>query len=116
MNMFKSQLMMDLLEFRRERDWEQFHNARSLATALSIEAAELQEIFLWIKDKDINSRINERKISIEQEVADIAILLSYFCNDLNIDIEAAVRKKIEINRLKYPVEISRGSSKKYDEL
>jgi dCTP diphosphatase len=109
-------LLEDLLAFRRERDWEQFHDPRNLAAALAIEAAELQEIFLWAKDVELNSRVDERKVAIEQEVADVAILLSYLCNDLNIDIDAAVRKKMEINRLKYSVEKSRGSSKKYDEL
>ena len=114
--MLNSQLLLDLLAFRREREWEQFHNSRNLTAALAIEVAELQEIFLWSKDEELSSRIDERKSAIEQEVADIAILLSYFCNDLSIDIDVAVRKKIEINRLKYPVEKSRGSSKKYDEL
>ena len=109
-------LLADLLAFRRERDWEQFHDPRNLAAALAIEAAELQEIFLWVKDADLNSRVEERKVAIEQEVADVAILLSYLCNDLDIDIDAAVRKKMEVNGLKYSVEKSRGSSKKYDEL
>ena len=114
--MLNPKLLLDLLAFRREREWEQFHNSRNLAAALAIEAGELQEIFLWAKDDELNARVEERKIEIEQEVADIAILLSYFCNDLNIDIDAAVRKKMELNGLKYPVEKSRGSSKKYDAL
>ncbi|OYT93842.1 MAG: nucleotide pyrophosphohydrolase [Burkholderiales bacterium PBB3] len=114
--MLNPKLLLDLLAFRREREWEQFHNSRNLAAALAIEAGELQEIFLWAKDDELNARVEERKIEIEHEVADIAILLSYFCNDLNIDIDAAVRKKMELNALKYPVEKSRGSSKKYDAL
>lgn len=109
-------LLADLLTFRRERDWEQFHDPRNLSAAIAIEAAELQEIFLWAKDTELNSRVDERKVAIEQEVADVAILLSYLCHDLNIDLDVAVRKKMEINRLKYSIERSRGTSKKYDEL
>ena len=113
MNMFSSQLMMELLEFRHERDWKQFHNARNLATALSIEVAELQEIFLWINDEDINSRINERKNAIEQEVADIAIYLLRICMKLDINLEDAILNKMTKNEAKYPVESSMGGSKKY---
>ena len=109
-------LLAQLLYFRLERDWGQFHDPRNLSAALAIEAAELQEIFLWAKDADLTSRVEARNIAIEQELADIAIVLSYLCNDLEIDINDAVRKKLEINRLKYPIEKARGSSKKYDEL
>ena len=109
-------LLAQLLSFRLERDWGQFHDPRNLSAALAIEAAELQEIFLWAKDAEITSRVDARKVAIEQEIADIAIVLSYLCSDLNIDINVAVRKKLEVNRLKYPIEKSRGSSKKYDEL
>ena len=109
-------LLAQLLSFRLERDWGQFHDPRNLSAALAIEAAELQEIFLWAKDADLTSRVEARNIAIEQELADIAIVLSYLCNDLKIDINDAVRKKLEINRLKYPIEKARGSSKKYDEL
>jgi len=114
--MLNPNLLADLLAFRRERDWEQFHDPRNLSAAIAIEAAELQEIFLWTKDKDLCSRIDDRKIAIEHEVADVAILLSYLCKDLDIDLDVAVRTKLEINRLKYPIEKSRGTSKKYDEL
>jgi NTP pyrophosphatase (non-canonical NTP hydrolase) len=114
--MLNSNLLEKLLTFRREREWEQFHNPRNLAAALAIEAAELQEIFLWARDDELDSRIDERRSAIEQEVADISILLSYLCHDLNIDIDVAVRKKMEINGLKYPVEKCRGSSRKYDQL
>ena len=109
-------LLAELMSFRLERDWGQFHDPRNLSAALAIEASELQEIFLWAKDAEVTSRVDARKISIEQEIADIAIVLSYLCSDLNIDINEAVRKKLEINRLKYPIDKSRGSSKKYDEL
>jgi dCTP diphosphatase len=109
-------VLAQLLSFRLERDWVQFHDPRNLSAALAIEAAELQEIFLWAKDAELTSRVETRKVAIEQELADIAIVFSYLCSDLKIDINDAVRKKLEINRLKYPIEKARGSSKKYDEL
>lgn len=114
--MLSKDLLEDLLAFRREREWEQFHNPRNLAAALAIEAAELQEIFLWARDDEVKTRAAERRDAVEQEVADIAMLFSYLCHDLGIDIETAVRRKMEINHLKYPVDKCRGSSKKYDQL
>lgn len=114
--MLNKELLNTLLEFRRERDWEQFHNPRNLAAAIAIEAAELQEIFLWASDDEIDARVTDHRLAISHEVADVMILLSYLCNDLGIDIENAVKEKLKINREKYPVEKSRGSSKKYDQL
>ena len=114
--MLRQDLLDNLLAFRREREWEQFHNPRNLAAALAIEAAELQEIFLWARDDEVDARAAERRDALEQEMADIAMLLSYLCHDLGIDLDTAVSRKMEINRLKYPVEKCRGSSKKYDQL
>ena len=114
--MLSANLVNQLLAFRRERDWEQFHNPRNLSAAIAIEAAELQEIFLWARDDDIAARIADRRLDIEHEVADIVVLLSYLCHDLNLNIETAVQQKLALNREKYPVEKSRGVSKKYDQL
>lgn len=114
--MLSANLINQLLAFRRERDWEQFHNPRNLSAAIAIEAAELQEIFLWARDDEIAARIADRRLDIEHEVADIVVLLSYLCHDLNLNIETAVQQKLALNREKYPVEKSRGVSKKYDQL
>jgi len=110
------ELVQRLLDFRAERDWEQFHNARSLATALSVEASELLEHFIWAKDHQVAGVVGERRDEIEAEIADVAILLTYLCHDLAIDLSAAVSNKIDANALKYPAHKSRGRSEKYTRL
>ena len=102
-----------LLEFRQERDWEQFHTPLNLAVAISVEAAELLEQFQWKIGAE--ARLPpERLDAVEQEVADLAILLTYFAIDLNIDVEAAVERKLKLNALKYPVNEAKGNARKYD--
>lgn len=105
-----------LLEFRQARDWEQFHTARNLAAAISVEAAELLEKFIWATDDQVRGLVYDHKASIAEEIADIAILLTYLATDLAIDIDSAVAAKIRDNAKKYPVEKSRGINKKYSDL
>jgi dCTP diphosphatase len=114
--MISKTLLNEMLAFRHERDWEKFHTVRNLASALCVESAELLDIFRWAHDSDVLSIVKQQRSEIESEVADVAILLMYLCNDLNISVEDAVRKKLEINREKYPVEKSKGISTKYDRL
>ena len=102
--------------FRDERDWKQFHNPKDLATALAIEASELQEIFLWKTGIEIDDTARKKRSEIEDEVADIATFLFEFADILEIDLEAAILAKIEKNGLKYPVDKARGSSAKYIDL
>ncbi|MBC6992933.1 nucleotide pyrophosphohydrolase [Neolewinella lacunae] len=99
-----------LLAFRDERDWAQFHNAKDLALALSIEAAELLEVYLW-KDAD---KVDEGKV--REELADVFSFALLLAEKYNFDLTEIVTEKIEKNRAKYPVEKARGSAKKYDEL
>ena len=108
--------MDKLLEFRAERDWEQFHNLRTLSTSIALEAAELAEFTQWAKDDEIAGIVEERRVEISHEVADIAILLSYLAHDLGIDIEAAVNAKLELNAERYPVGKAKGTARKYDRL
>lgn len=96
--------------FREERDWKQFHKPKDLAMALSIEASELLECFLW---KDI-SKAN--KDNIKDEVADIFSYLLYIASDLEIDLQEATLKKIKSNSEKYPISKSKGNSTKYTDL
>jgi len=110
-----NKLIDRLVAFRDERDWRQFHNPKDLAAALSIEAAELQELFLWKPTNDLGLDLAERKERIEEEVADIASFLLLFCHEIGIDLEKVVVRKIEKNAKKYPAHQVRGSSKKYDE-
>lgn len=114
--MLSKTLVEELLEFRSARDWEQFHSARNLAAAISVEAAELLESFIWASDKQVSEIVEARRNAISDEIADIAILLTYLANDLSIDIDVAVKEKLKDNATKYPVEKARGSNKKYSEL
>jgi dCTP diphosphatase len=114
--MISNTLLVALLTFRRERDWEQFHTVRNLSSALCVESAELLDLFRWARDSEITAIAEQQRSEIESEVADVAILLTYLCHDLEISLEDVVRKKLEVNRKKYPVENSKGTSKKYNRL
>lgn len=114
--MLTETLRQALLEFRKARDWEQFHNPRNLVTAISIEAAELLEPFRWASEDQAREIVKTRRDEIADEIADIAILLTYLAYDLSIDIDAAVATKIRSNAEKYPIDKARGSNKKYSEL
>jgi len=104
-----------VIQFRDARDWEQFHDPKNLAEAISIESAELLEKFLWTTTDKAYDMDNQKLEDIKEEIADIVIFLIYLCNGLNIDLTQAVESKIEINEKKYPVEKAKGSSKKYKE-
>lgn len=102
-----------IIKFREDRDWKQFHKIKDLLLGLNIEVGELQELFLWKSDNEI-SQI--RKSDIENEIADIFVFLIYICEEYGIDLETAVKNKLNINEQKYPVDVSKGSNKKYDKL
>jgi dCTP diphosphatase len=116
MSIVSNELLGQLIEFRRDRDWEQFHTPRNLSAALVVEAAELLDCFRWVKDDDVNDLVAKERSEIEDEIADVAILLSYLCHDLKVDVESTVRRKLEKNRQKYPADVARGKSTKYDRL
>ncbi len=102
-----------VIEFRDERNWKQFHGIKDLLLGLNIEVAELQELFLW-KTGEQQAEIDPQKI--KDELADIAIFMIYICKHYNIDLPEAISEKLEKNRMKYPVEKSKNSNKKYNEL
>lgn len=114
--MLTLELINALLEYRKARNWEQFHTARNVASALSVEAAELLEHFVWSSDQQVPYIVDEQRAAIESEIVDIAILLIYMAHDLSIDLEAAVSTKITTNEQKYPLEKSRGTNRKYTDL
>lgn len=108
-----------LVKFRDERDWKQFHDPKNLAEAISIESAELLELFLWKSPKDVSRLLKadpEFKSAVEDEFADILSFVLNFANATNIDVSSALEAKIEKNRNKYPVEKAKGSATKYDRL
>ncbi|MFZ3386012.1 MAG: nucleotide pyrophosphohydrolase [Candidatus Hydromicrobium sp.] len=109
-------LISKILEFRRKRDWEKFHNPKNLTISISLEAAELLENFQWKNSEESIKSARENKEIISEEVADLLIYIFYLCNDLGIDFIDAIDKKIEKNNKKYPVNKSKGKSNKYNEL
>ena len=103
--------LIDLLEtFRDERDWSQFHDSKNLALALSIEAAELNELFLWKKDTECEEIDKQR---LKEELADIFAYALMLAGRHGLDVSQIVKDKVALNAKKYPVEQSRGSSEKY---
>lgn len=109
------QLTREILEFRKARDWEQFHTLRTLSNSLVIEAAELSELTQWTADANLEQRVSEVRTRLEEEVSDLLILMTYLVHDQGIDVVAAIRNKLQVNGRKYPVEKFKGTSRKYNE-
>ncbi len=107
-----------VVRFRDERDWAQFHTLRHLTAGLGIECAELAEIFLWKTDDQARALLDEpaARERIANELADVQVYLLYLAHATGISLSEAVHAKLKLNASKYPVEKSRGSAKKYDEL
>jgi NTP pyrophosphatase (non-canonical NTP hydrolase) len=99
-----------LLKFRDERDWEQFHNPKDLAIAISIEANELLELFLWKTPDQANVD------KVKEELADILSFSFLLAEKYGLDIKQIMLDKIELNKTKYPAEKAKGTAKKYNEL
>ena len=101
--------------FVRVREWEMFHNPKDLAAAISIEAAELMELFLWRDPEDVEKDLlaETTQQRIRDELADIVILCLSLANRLEVDLADAVFSKVRANEVKYPVEKARGKSLKY---
>jgi NTP pyrophosphatase (non-canonical NTP hydrolase) len=114
--MIEQTLLEQLLAFRRERDWEQFHNPKDVAISLSIEAAELLEWFQWRNPDEIRDMLkSDKREQLEDEIADVAVYLSYLCHDLGIDLNQVVKKKMAKNAAKYPKDRVKGRADKYNE-
>ncbi len=102
-----------LKRFRDERDWAQFHNPKDLALALSIETAELNELFLWKKENELDQVDTDR---VAEELADVLAFALLLAEHYGFDIGKIMEKKLRSNAEKYPVSKARGSSRKYNEL
>lgn len=109
-------LARQLAEFARERDWQQFHSPKNLASALVVEAGELLEHFQWMPEAQSRSLSSEKCDAVGAEVADVLLYLIQLSSALGIDPVAAAQAKLKLNAQRYPVALARGSSKKYDEL
>jgi NTP pyrophosphatase (non-canonical NTP hydrolase) len=111
-----SDLKAMVRRFNDERDWGQYHSPRNLAMALSVEASELLELYLWCKDDGPQPAVATRVPKVEDEVADVAICLLSLCERTGIDLAGAVERKLAANAVRYPVAEARGRMEKAEEL
>jgi NTP pyrophosphatase (non-canonical NTP hydrolase) len=104
------EITQELLKFRNERDWAQFHNPKDLALAINVEAGELLELFLWKNSENANVE------KVKEELSDVFAYAFLLAEKYNFDVKEIVLEKIAKNGEKYPVEKAKGTAKKYDEL
>ena len=107
------EIIKKLVQFRDDRDWSQFHDSKNLALALSIEASELNELFLWKKESE-SDNVNLEKL--KEELADVLAYAFLLADKHNIDIYEILHDKIKKNGIKYPVKKAKGKATKYNEL
>lgn len=105
-----NEIMEQIVLFTEERDWDQFHNGKDLALALSIEASELNEAFLWKKSEEVNVE------KVKEELADVLNYAFLIAHKYDLDIKEIILAKLKKNSEKYPVNKAKGSAKKYNEL
>ncbi len=110
------QITDEIRRFRDARDWMQFHSPKELAVAVAAEAGELLQHFVWQTPDQVEARASERREEIAGELADVAMLVFEFADNLGVDLGAAMRTKLAKNEVRYPVGRARGSNKKYNEL
>lgn len=110
------QLTALVAQFRDKRDWEQFHDAKSLAASISIEAGELLEIFQWATTEDSKKPDIRLVKRAEEELADVFYYVLLLAHQLQIDLTTALPEKMKHNAQKYPVNKAKGNSRKYTEL
>jgi len=110
------QIQKKLQEFSAKRNWDQFHSPKNLAMALSVEVAELVEIFQWLdNEQSLAHNLDSSSLKIiKEELGDIMIYTIRLADKLNIDLEKAINEKIKINSEKYPIELSKDNAVKYN--
>ena len=105
----------ELRAFAAERDWDQFHSPKNLASALAVEAAELLEPFQWLTEEQSKNLDEGQRAAVTDELADVQIYLIRLADKLNVDLLQAVRDKIARNTEKYPAATFKGSARKYSD-
>lgn len=105
-----------IINFRDERNWKQFHNPKDLAISLLLESTELLELFQWKNKEEVDEFIKNHKEDLEDELADVLYWVLLIAHDLNVDLYNVSIKKLEKNKAKYDVKKSKGNHKKYTEL
>jgi NTP pyrophosphatase (non-canonical NTP hydrolase) len=104
-----------LLQFARERDWEQFHSPKNLSMALAGEAGELLEHFQWLSETQSKALTSDKKDAVALEMADILIYLVRLAERLDIDLVDAAHRKVQLNEQRYPIDRVRGDARRADE-
>jgi dCTP diphosphatase len=107
-------LQKQLAAFAAARDWQPYHSPKNLAMALAVETGELLELFQWQSEQQSRALDAEQRIAVEHELADILIYLLRLADQLQVDLDAAVERKIAINAEKYPVDLAKGNATKYN--
>lgn len=105
-----AEIIEQIKKFRNERDWEQFHDAKNLAICLNLESAELLENFLWKNAEDADVE------KIKNELADVFYVAFLLADKYKLDVKEIIFEKLKNNEIKYPIDKSKGSNKKYNEL
>jgi NTP pyrophosphatase (non-canonical NTP hydrolase) len=111
-----AELTAQIQDFVNAREWRKYHNAKDLAVAISAEAGELMQHFVWQQEDQIEERLQKRREEIASEIADVGILLFEFADNLGLKLGEVMSAKIANNDIRYPVEKSRGNNLKYSEL
>lgn len=109
----KEETINEILMFRNNRDWKQYHNAKDLAISLLLEASELLENFQWASSEE---SLSKNFVNIEEELADVLIYCVLFAESIGVDMDEIILKKIQKNEKNYPIEKSFGKKEKYTEL
>ncbi|MCJ0952534.1 nucleotide pyrophosphohydrolase [Mammaliicoccus sciuri] len=107
------EILKEINQFRDERNWRQFHNEKDLSLSISLEAAELLELFQWKSSEEVVDNKQER---LAEELADVLIYSYMLADNLDFDINDIIRKKLKKNAEKYPVEKSKNRNNKYNDL
>jgi dCTP diphosphatase len=112
-----AKLVAAVCRFRDDRDWQQFHTPKNLAAAIAIEAAELQERFLWKTDAEVDRDLADaaKKAGVADEIADVVMFAMLLSDRIGIDLAEAIAAKLAANERKYPVKLARGNARKYTE-
>ena len=101
-----------VLKFRDDRNWKQFHNPKDLALSISLEAAELLEVFQWSGSDTV---CESKKDNIKEELADVLVYCIHMADVCGLDMDKIIQEKMKKNNEKYPVEKAKNTAKKYDE-
>lgn len=108
-------LKRQVAKFAKERDWGKYHSPKNLVMGLNVEAAELLEIFLWLTEEESRNLPENKLSSLKEEIGDVMIYLVNITNQFGLDPVECAKQKLELNKTKYPVELVKGSAKKYTE-